>query len=500
MGNSIGPMGGGQTSAVPSQNADAQSATVMVGETKLSQIAERLGIPLKELIAANPNINPGDVNAGQELKLPVQTESQKPQAPVTQEARVTNQSHAKSQMQELGLGGAMRELQLKQMLGAESTAKPAQFDSSVKSADSDLIRSPEMRFMLLPYQLNSLNVPPKVRDELLAQGKKLKGNELDSFMNRVDLALGSKDPIGEVKSLVMGGRIDAFKESFNSTYEVNGKPVQAMPHFRIGDSPWGTGASGRPGRKGSEAVKEDLSKLIKTGDKAHWNDKMKIAVHMVAYGRGSAEQIQMVTQSLIRSGQFDQAKKDHPGLSDSDTIRMMQWDHGIGIDCAGYVQQAFLGVHGGTREKYGFKPRIGDENLMSLQGKGKFNEVKATDVKPGDLIALNPTNSRDVGHTILVRDHYEMGDFTRRMLYNNLPGFASPGDKVHVYTGDASWSGGTDGNLNGGVQRRIFLYNETTGKWADVTPSATGGYDVSPSNSTGPYNHPMNGIYRPKGE
>jgi len=50
------------------------------------------------------------------------------------------------------------------------------------------------------------------------------------------------------------------------------------------------------------------------------------------------------------------------------------------------------------------------------------------------------------------------------------------------------------------VQRRIFLYNETTGKWADVTPSASGGYDVSPSSSSGPYNHPLNGIYRPKGE
>jgi LysM repeat protein len=498
MGNSIGPMGAGQTSASSSQNADTQSTTVMVGETKLSQIAERLGIPLQSLIAANPNINAGNVNAGQELKLPVQAEGQAPQAPVTQEAPVTARSQTKAQTREFGLGGVMRELQLKQMLGAESTAKPPMFDG-VKSADTELKRTPEMRFALLPYQLNSLkNVPQKVRDELLALGSKLKGNELDSFMNRVDLALGSKDPAGEVKSLVMGGRIDAYKESFNSTYEVNGKQVQAMPHFRIGDSAYGTGASGPAGRHGSSDVQEDLTKLIQTGDKAHWNDKMKQSVHMVAYGRGNAEQIQMVTQSLIRSGQFDQAKKDHPGLNDSDTIRMMQWDHGIGIDCAGYVQQAFLGVHGGTREKYGFQPRIGDENLMYL--KGKFNEVKPANVKPGDLIALNPPQKNDVGHTILVRDHHEMGNLERQTLYKNMTGFAGPSDKVHIYSGDASWSGGVDGDLKGGVQRRIFLYNETTGKWADVTPSASGGYDVSPSSSSGPYNHPLNGIYRPKGE
>ncbi len=495
MGNSIGPMGAGQTSAI--SNADTQSTTVMVGETKLSQIAERLGIPLHALIAANPNINPGNVNAGQELKLPVHAEGKAPQAPVTQEAPVTQQSHTKSQTREFGLGGVMRQLQLKQMLGAESIAKPPMFDG-VKSADSELKRTPEMRLALLPYQLNSLNVPQKVRDELLAQGSKLKGNELDSFMNRVDLALGSKDPTGEVKSLIMGGRIDAYKESFNSAYEVNGKQVNAQPHFRIGDSPFGTGHSGPPGRRGSSAVQEDLTRLIQTGDKAHWNDKMKHAVHMVAWGRGNAEQIQMVTQSLIRSGQFDQAKKDHPGLSDSDTIRMMQWDHGIGIDCAGYVQQAFLGVHGGTREKYGFQKRIGDENLMYL--KGKFNEVKPANVKPGDLIALNPPDKKDVGHTILVRDHHEMGELERNALYKNLSAFAGPGDKVHIYSGDASWSGGADGDLKGGVQRRTFLYNETTGKWADATPAATGGYDVAPSNSNGPYNHPLNGIYRPKGE
>jgi LysM repeat protein len=101
MGNSIGPTGAGQTSAVSTQNADTQSTTVMVGETKLSQIAERLGIPLQELITANPNINPGNVNAGQELKLPVKTDTQTAQAPVTQEARVTQQTQTKPQTREL---------------------------------------------------------------------------------------------------------------------------------------------------------------------------------------------------------------------------------------------------------------------------------------------------------------------------------------------------------------------------------------------------------------
>jgi hypothetical protein len=57
-----------------------------------------------------------------------------------------------------------------------------------------------------------------------------------------------------------------------------------------------------------------------------------------------------------------------------------------------------------------------------------------------------------------------------------------------------SWGAGQHGNLEtGGVQSRQFLYNETTGKWADVQ-----GDQVVPQ-PLGPYNgHPVEGIYTPK--
>jgi len=64
---------------------------------------------------------------------------------------------------------------------------------------------------------------------------------------------------------------------------------------------------------------------------------------------------------------------------------------------------------------------------------------------------------------------------------------------------DASWGAGQSGKLEGGVQRRIFIYNETTGKWGEADkPDKDGDFEVRPSTTNGPYNHPMNGIYSPK--
>lgn len=72
--------------------------------------------------------------------------------------------------------------------------------------------------------------------------------------------------------------------------------------------------------------------------------------------------------------------------------------------------------------------------------------------------------------------------------------FVQPSDRIHVIEVDGSWGAGQNGNLDiGGVQTRQFLYNERTGKWADVN-----GDQISPQ-PVGPYGgHPVEGIYRPR--
>ena len=222
-----------------------------------------------------------------------------------------------------------------------------------------------------------------------------------------------------------------------------------------------------------------------------------MAIHGVAYGRATPEQVKMVTESLIRSGEFEEAQKKHPGLSDSETIRMMQWDHGVGIDCAGYVQQAFLAVHGGSRADYGFRT-FENEDLMSLKGNKHFAQVKPQDVRPGDLIALdNPPGDR-VGHTVLVRDRH-VATSAEMSKYQDPDSFSKSGDKVHVYEVDASFGGGYTGD-RGGVVRKVWMYNETSGKWAEIVKDDSGDEKIQISSMNGPYNHPMNGIYRPKGK
>lgn len=396
---------------------------------------------------------------------------------------------------DLGFFGQMNEMILRNALpDGGSPLLNSSVAQAAPGADPTAIR-----LKMLPAELDKANVPKNVRDDLLAQLSSKSGADLKQALDQTDAALKSKDAAGEVKSLVMQGKVDSYFQSFNQTYEVNGKKVQATPHFRMTN-----GASGPAGRTQFSQVRADLQKLMQTHDKGKpkaeqlWNKEMHEAVKFVASGKPSAAQLKMVTDALIKTGQFEEAKKKHPGLSDAETIRMMQWDHGVGIDCAGYVSQAFVGVHGGTRGKYGLQ-QVNDESLMYLKGNRNFTQVKPHEIKPGDLIALDKPKPGDVGHTVLVRNHHLATNEERNSWVHLDDGFAKRSDKIHVYEVDASWGAGASGDLAGGLQRRTWLYNETTGKWALTWPESDGSLEVRTSNMNGPYDHPMNGIYRPKG-
>ena len=110
---------------------------------------------------------------------------------------------------------------------------------------------------------------------------------------------------------------------------------------------------------------------------------------------------------------------------------------------------------------------------------------------PGDLIFLSPPVRNDVGHTVLVRDRAELSADEARGR-TGLDRFAAAGEKVHRIEVHGSW-GASYGNLDkGGLQSRVFLYNEATGKWADVKGSSV------VQHPKGPYDHPLEGIYHPK--
>jgi hypothetical protein len=373
-----------------------------------------------------------------------------PPDPQPQETSSTKpSSNANAMRGDLGFSGQLNEMFLREGL---------------PQAGPDPTATNSLRMKTLPAELERSNIPKNLREDLLKQLSNKSGTDLKQLLDKTDKALASKDPAGEVKSLVLQGKVDAAFESFNSTYEVNGKKVPATPHFRMID-----GYSGAEGRTQGKYVMEDLTKKIQAYDKGKpkgeqlWNKDMQQAVLFVAMGKPSRNQVKMVTDALIKAGEFDKVKKNLAFMSDSEAIRRMQWENGIGIDCAGYVSQAFVATHGGTNEKYGLQ-NVSNENLMYLKSNSHFTQVKPTEVRPGDLITLDPPKPGSVGHTALVRDHRVMDPAELKALPNSST-FAKPTDKVHAYQVSASWGAESYGDLRGGVQNRTWLFNETTGKW-----------------------------------
>ena len=118
-------------------------------------------------------------------------------------------------------------------------------------------------------------------------------------------------------------------------------------------------------------------------------------------------------------------------------------------------------------------------------------------MQPGDLIALDAPPPETIGHTVLVRDQHEMS--AAEVKANHIPkDWAGPNDKLHMVQVDGSFGAHMNGDLSGGLTHRTWIYNETSGKWAEIKPTGTGGFEFTESGQSGPYDHMMNGIFRPR--
>lgn len=150
-------------------------------------------------------------------------------------------------------------------------------------------------------------------------------------------------------------RIDDFFSRSAGRYTVNGVDVAVMPFFRMAN-----------GHGGPSEMKKSRVFTV-TGSRSA---EFKLAVHRCTYGRCSPDELRSVTQALIDAGTLDEVRKKYDAmpyaefqkhgliarpLDDANAIKLLQWEYGLGIDCAGYVQLAFLDVHGGTRQTYGFE-------------------------------------------------------------------------------------------------------------------------------------------------
>lgn len=265
-------------------------------------------------------------------------------------------------------------------------------------------------------------------------------------------------------------RIDEYYDLARATYMLPiGTTASARPQFRYA----------RDG--GMSAAIKKVSGIL--GSKFE-KDNPK-AIYMAAYGRAKPSQIAAITQGLLDAGKLLAISAANPGLSDEQLVRAMQREYKMGIDCAGYVQLAFIYAYLGSdddpasvRTSLGLHPRRGWEKLAGLSKK-HFDEVAVTDAQTGDLFVLKPRRGSSDGawHTVIVVERTVSGT-------------------VHSFLVDASWGTDLYGTAYGGVARRTLEHDTSTGEWWDISPAT--GLEAH-RNSVGPYKkHPIHGMFRAK--
>jgi hypothetical protein len=215
------------------------------------------------------------------------------------------------------------------------------------------------------------------------------------------------------------------------------------------------------------------------------------ALARVQCGRGSPEEIHRLTQALIDA--------QPPGKKWTPLeVRDLMFKHAIGLDCAGYTQQAYLRATGRSAAQAGFHT-ITNESLSGLAQRG-FRRIGAVaDVRPGDLIVFGPPAEPpgEPGHRAIVYDQRVAAADDMKTLLSSPGGQAfAVGGRIRVLQMDSSFGcGGL--SAGGGVQRSTWLYNEGTGRWAQETLNgADSKIVVAPTL----YWHPLEGFYRKQGD
>ncbi|MFN8611492.1 MAG: hypothetical protein U0931_28355 [Vulcanimicrobiota bacterium] len=304
-------------------------------------------------------------------------------------------------------------------------------------------------------------------------------------------------------------RLDDFRASMHSSYTIPsdtpGQPprtVKVFPQFQMEG-----GLSDPSGKETPKGRINTLDKVSSAIPGMKQNPALRAAASAAGMGRATPEQMKMVTQALIDAGQLPPASGEH--TSDSARVRKLQWDFGLGSDCAGYVAQAAsraagrdLGLGGVNRNGDSLQESLSPEQFTRVaQQPGKPLRARA-----GDIIRLTDPSPGEAGRWVSVYDHTTMNPEKTARLHDAGNEFwkGSPTNaEVHVYTLDSSWGAGGDWNWRGGqhevggVDRRKWVYNAANDRW--------GSYDDRAKNPTieyseiGPYNHlPDVKVYRPK--
>ena len=206
-------------------------------------------------------------------------------------------------------------------------------------------------------------------------------------------------------------------------------------------------------------------------------------------GRASPEAVARVTQAFIDAGHLP-ARSDHGSAELPDRVRQLMLDWHLGLDCVGYVAPAALAARGVGRAAAGFQPP-GTETLSSLGSHGYTAVPRGAPLRTGDVFALHAMSADDFEHRAVVREAgpASPAEVERiKALWADMPAAARASGSWTKVVVDSSWGNMGQASL-GGVQRRTWWQETTTGTWAW---SAAGGTFAT----AGPYGHEKYDVFR----
>jgi hypothetical protein len=282
---------------------------------------------------------------------------------------------------------------------------------------------------------------------------------------------------------VVQQRLDAFRVSMTPAYHTPEGDVRVATPFAMSSRYQNQLEALRAG-----TAKHILPAALRAGIPTS-------ALTQILVARGSPSDIHSLTQALIDNGHLS----TDASVPLPERVRAMMFDHGIGIDCAGYTQRAYLLATATTRATARFDGDVTKERLDGLSARG-YAHVSLGEVRPGDLGVLGPPAAQEVGHRVIVYDQHgaTVADMRELLGHDGPATTFAVGGPIQVFTVDSSWGSGDENRIGhaqqGGVLRMTWWHNEATGTWAWTAGAPPNDGDLI----TGPnvFGHPLEGFYR----
>lgn len=313
--------------------------------------------------------------------------------------------------------------------------------------------------------------------------------------NPVLEALGA---LHHARDAAMQQRLDGFRAQATPTYRTPVGDVRVATPF------WLDGYAVHPDKQEELRITCKALKLNAT------------ETRVLQDGRGTPAQVQRVTQALIDA----YGLAGHTGQSIDERIRRTMFDHGIGMDCAGYTAQAFLASRGIDRAHSQLASVSPSSDPLSNLANRGFARVALDAARPGDIVVLDPRMGERYGHCAIVYAARQATDADKQFLrdaaelawrdakaheasdsaayrdslarYNTVVQAAATAN-LRVLVVDSSWGSDHDAHW-GGVERRMWWHDPLEGPWVSTNRAGV------PLPSATPYDHPVNGVYRPRAE